>query len=1247
MFKNLGKFSSRVLREQDGKLDSNSDCEECVQTCAVDNSDTPCKCSGKSKLNNELITYFVSMQVDKPTNLRDDQLKKFSDNQLSRALREYVTPLQDAKIIHYESLQSGAELTYRFSSSRRDEKKIRASVGKWKEHGHVGGMNLTHKDTVSFSTDPLISLQGININQVGPIRENNDFILSCVAKGSPNVVFRWFKDGVFVNVSTSSSGYKWSRLIEDPNVKDQYTELLGVDKASALDQGLFTCQIVDHGVQQCLSKRVEVRSPPLVWVEPMSLTVRKGENFTVKCFSASSGKQKIKYTYSWTKNRILLPIQTDNEHYEVLYPMGSILQVSSINKSTTFSCLVQDELVSSEMSISVTVVYGEDPILTCPGESHLDVLWPETAPGTESLQECPREHSGVARRFCGIRDTGRPIWQMPDYSDCTPIALREVITQFQKLKHGYSSSTPSEILIGYLQYLEGLSDILPGVGARVLSLVDDVITFISDTTNVSGSDATNETTKQSKDLSTTILRIVDKILQCKYSLTNESQIVLMQQVVRNQALLAKIGQHPARRSFVTLDVTLAPPDNDNVATTFRVPSHENSSSYPRWFSYKLHLSLGVFSGNKSTARFALAVYRNLSALLPQRSVIRLKDGIEMEYEILSNIASVWILPNPPLTETTVTMEFLHLKNTTSDDWNINCAVSDFASYGYTWDLQNCRTRILDASASRCTCTRTGTFAVLMTKRPTIASPADDPVRQHVIVLAGCCTCLILSTASAALLTTHWALSRSCIGFIKLQCCSTIIGAMVVFVYAIWRELTDPSSFLYLMSFLESFLLTAMSSQLSKLLVVYTEIVQLQRMGSIKQTVVLIITGAPLIAVFGNHLAHRSMNTKLTSWWLQIGSLSFNIFIACFVILIGLFCLVYNVTMKKMGAIKKKYDKQSHILDLRIKVVHRSACVFYSTTFMIFSSIAYVNFPNMMVCHYLFALFSMILGVSLLLCYVLYSEVSLRDMLRSGFRNIKGRKSLEGSSDPLKLYTKQKPETENDSPNYYFGKNGKAETHFTEAMCKHRVSEISSPTFKTYSSATFPEHSGIDCIDYANNPQQYMAISSMQAEVKCFHSPDILGSEKFVELDLVASSFQKNPPTSEIKAEIICIPTKVKLPQNPPIITITTEDSSKEEDDQRLQPEGQEKAQNAVNETVSGDNKIRFGDNLDEMMDKISHDLDYLLNDNELAVQKTLPSIQSMKRVSKSQVCIFEQIKEEPEEEVKVPESITNVSRTDC
>lgn len=68
-------------------------------------------------------------------------------------------------------------------------------------------------------------------------------------------------------------------MIQDPEFKYQYTALLGVDKASYLDDGTFICEAEDFGVRHCLSRLVEIRRPPNVKIEPMSLTVQKVINF--------------------------------------------------------------------------------------------------------------------------------------------------------------------------------------------------------------------------------------------------------------------------------------------------------------------------------------------------------------------------------------------------------------------------------------------------------------------------------------------------------------------------------------------------------------------------------------------------------------------------------------------------------------------------------------------------------------------------------------------------------------------------------------------------------------------------------------------------------------------------------------------------------------------------------------------------------------------------------------------------------
>lgn len=124
----------------------------------------------------------------------------------------------------------------------------------------------------------------------------------------------------------------------------------------------------------------------------------------------------------------------------------------------------------------------------------------------------------------------------------------------------------------------------------------------------------------------------------------------------------------------------------------------------------------------------------------------------------------------------------------------------------------------------------------------------------------------------------------------------------------------------------------MSSQLSKLLIVYTEIVQLPRPGNRKQTVVGITTGGllegccsaykhfllgvPVIAVFGNHLAYRTMNRRLESWWLLKGSLAFNIFITCAICILVLFVFLYVTVTSKLKSLMDLHEKCSKPLQRR-------------------------------------------------------------------------------------------------------------------------------------------------------------------------------------------------------------------------------------------------------------------------------------------------------------------------------------------
>lgn len=66
----------------------------------------------------------------------------------------------------------------------------------------------------------------------------------------------------------------WYRHLPNDG-SDLHTSILTIEKATLLDAGQYTCQIVDWGVQQCKSIYVDVKDEPDVKVMPMSATIDK------------------------------------------------------------------------------------------------------------------------------------------------------------------------------------------------------------------------------------------------------------------------------------------------------------------------------------------------------------------------------------------------------------------------------------------------------------------------------------------------------------------------------------------------------------------------------------------------------------------------------------------------------------------------------------------------------------------------------------------------------------------------------------------------------------------------------------------------------------------------------------------------------------------------------------------------------------------------------------------------------------
>lgn len=80
-------------------------------------------------------------------------------------------------------------------------------------------------------------------------------------------------------------------------------------------------------------------------------------------------------------------------------------------------------------SVYITVI-EKGTVELCDSEEAYDVRWPLSLPGAPILADCPNRYQGQSRRICEKRDFGKPIWLVPDFSDCM---TRTVIDSYKKV----------------------------------------------------------------------------------------------------------------------------------------------------------------------------------------------------------------------------------------------------------------------------------------------------------------------------------------------------------------------------------------------------------------------------------------------------------------------------------------------------------------------------------------------------------------------------------------------------------------------------------------------------------------------------------------------------------------------------------------------------------------------------------------------------------------------------------------------
>ncbi|XP_076242713.1 uncharacterized protein LOC143184400 [Calliopsis andreniformis] len=1194
--------------------------EDCIMQCPYDEDEQRlCACKNGTKISNNRSRYECRIKLSNVTSLQtgsitqQGSLESYVGRQLTKYLRNCsISSMEDLQIL---SVTPTSEITFHFFGNSEDGDKIRESLNKLVQRRRLSEISLesTH---FTFQQKPALKLQSLRLNRVNDheVHLGDQFSLSCVAQGSYGINFIWYKDSMLVNISKATREIGYKHVPSDGS--DLHTSLLTIEKATLLDAGQYTCQVVDWGVQQCKSIYIDVKDEPNVKVVPMSATIDKGSNIQLTCMTPNM--PNIGIGFGWTKNRALLKLVPGSEVWEDLYPAGSLLKITNAQKSAIYTCNVADK----SMSVRVEIV-NRTLIPICLNETSWGLHWPDTAPGSDALLECPQNFIGKkVSRLCSMKDATTPEWQLPDFFSCLYEPLTLHYDKFKSLTLGYQNTTGSKTIYTFWEILRSRTlPLYPGEGDRILTILAEIERYQY---NIDPLDP---------HLSTeALIQIISRILADENSILCQQRLLLLFQITQRSLMhWSKIAAQPYKHlplpSLVVDVQELQQHSGDSITHSLQIPADE--STYPSWYEDKVTIRLwkkrqrGVKFN--STLSGIVIVYKNVSRFLPTAYVKELDDGTDLEFRVNSRVITVTV-PAFSLDKHNkiwVDLQMKHVQNQ-SNSWNISCGLMDNTG---TWDLNSCIANTLPGdTTTHCLCPNSGTFAVFLTARAVRVVLAKKE-QITFIVIFGCGSCLVQCFLSSLILGTFWWKNQSWLNFLKLQCCGALVGAMAVFIYAVHKNLPE-SSYAIVAIALEAFLLIGMSAPISEALIIYAGLTQVRSSQHFQPTVIAVITGVPILAVLATELTHKSTGWRHESWWLIFGSGVYNIFVTCATMMFLLFALLYLGILHKAHALVEENVMKKEAIEARLRMLHRAAIVICGVIAMEASSIFYIN-SNSIIYHYVFASLSSVLGFIIIIVYIVNGELAIIDLI---LRKLRWKQDTEEeiTSEPIKVCSKSGAEVDNDTApppssltigeSYLEARGIAAGSIDMREFVNESSTSYTKPSVPV-ASRFLPEiridHSDdINLENYSTSPRKYQ--DSIAFDVMfpgrashCVNEP--FGNSEccnfrefgkyrepqgqiFISHNSSTENFAKVLCNADVESRLSAMPDVTLAVKSDVELLSTTELKSREHvtvipdianTTERKQPDGEEKAPEIVitncEATTSG------------MLDRISHDLDYLLN----------------------------------------------------
>ncbi|CAG0913429.1 unnamed protein product [Notodromas monacha] len=922
----------------------------CTQVCSLEENKPVCSCNKGFELAEDNVSchetgvtrYVASLKLK---NLHIDPLRvnrSSSDyielkSKIETPLSEYLqTRLTNSVELEIYGFHPGAIVEFQFLALNDESGLARDALAEIVNNGSLGNVLKFDSHFIKFEREPTLNLQKVDRDVPSPAELGWNMTLTCIATGTRELSFQWFKDGSRVAVSKAMRPCK--EILWPRNSRNQYTTQLIIGNIHRIDAGVFTCRVTDWNNSQERSILVKVQTPPVVILEPPGeITILKNANFSVTCMATDDTGQN---GYTWMKNGQLINDEIDIMS-EDLYPDGSRLYLHDIKSRTKVTCLVTNTAGKSSASMYITPMDPEDDKDdVCIKQESFGISWPVTMRGQTSLQLCPQHHEGYSRRACDFEYADRkPTWGAPNFDNCRPSVILSLRNKLEALRFGYEVIDPTAVPEEILTDLARRAPVLPQSGVDVLHIM-----------------------RETSDYMITL----EMTARLRQSIQDFSHLSTAINVMQNHFSANRFGE--LQKTFALFRQNFAYFTANFLENDEKFPFETKYAEEPDWaIREKLRLILEKNSfplvDADETLEVSVIFFRNLSQFLPSMYIERQNStSTEHEHKLISEVVSVSLQKdgsedigriNGVLIEIEFPMEDERLN---TSRWVPSCGRGRNLGPGHTislrWEPFACPAKIVNSSKIICTCKEFGIFALLI-------APSEKKLEEkswglYTEVTVGCVIALTILISTAFFVLLQWFRLSDPMGLSKGQeVLASIAGTSLILFSA--RTTLPRATYPYIITALTFSFNLIIASQFCRPIFVYVGYNLIPTLRGHRMKITILSWGLPCISTAAAMAAQEMQGWDLDSWWLVQDSMFFYGSAIPFFIVLILYFWVYFLAMSSIRRRlleaerdtpdEKSYARLFQRAHREHSLLQRSSLVVWTTMIWFIASVYFANDPE--------------------------------------------------------------------------------------------------------------------------------------------------------------------------------------------------------------------------------------------------------------------------------------------------------------